>query len=288
MQEDTHDVAADQISRRVRTNALPAAIAAALMIYFGYYQFFADQGGGLRGLAGGVFVWTLRIGGISMALIAVWCMMGHLLALAVDGIVSVTIGVLLALTGIGLLISNQDATQLIINCVCAWLFIGAGMRNWREYRLLSGKEARPIDDQPPTYDLRFQEKYDQSRTAPPPASLASQLRDRAETQAGVAVRDDAGLAAPAPGPAGIDDADDASGIVAEPGPLPPPHPEPTDWSVEQGREEYAPEETPAASISLEEPDDTSDEYPGDGPHDDVPPPDGFLSSFADDDSPRGL
>jgi len=268
MQEDTHDVASDRIARRVRSNAFPAAIAAALMIYFGYYQFFADQGGGLLGLAGGVFVWTLRIGGIAMALIAVWCMTGHLPALAVDGIVSVTIGVLLALTGIGLLVSGGGTTQPVINCVCAWLFIGAGMRNWREYRLLAGKEARPFDDQPPPHDPRFQERYDQSRTAPPPASLASQLRDRAETQAGIAVRDDAGLAAPSPGFSGIDEADYAPGIGAESESMPPPHPEPMDWPAEQGREEYAPEETP--------------------PADDEPPPDGFLSSFADDDSPRGL
>ncbi|UCF33374.1 MAG: hypothetical protein JSV78_13680 [Phycisphaerales bacterium] len=264
------------IAQRVRANAFTAAIAAALLIYFGCFHLSADQGGGLFGIAATALVWTLRIGGVAFALLALLSLTGQLFTLAIDAVVSIAVGIMLVLTGIGLLVGGGGMLQPVISVVCAWLFIGAGVRNWRDFRLVSGHKVRAYGPHPQGYDPRFEERYQDAQAAPPPASLASQLRERAE----------------APPPAGnvtYGDTEAATGPGSLGAPLPSQMPAGSaqwpegDASLEPSIED--PDAADAASLS-ERTEDT--EAIKEEPNKGEPAPDGFLSSFADEDTPRGV
>jgi hypothetical protein len=276
------------IAQRVRANAFTAAIAAALLIYFGCFRLSADQGGGLFGIAATALVWTLRIGGVAFALLALLSLTGHLFTLAIDAVVSIAVGIMLVLTGIGLLVGGGDILQPVISVVCAWLFIGAGVRNWRDFRLVSGHKVRAYGPHPQGYDPRFEERYRDAQAAPPPASLASQLRERAEAPppAGNVTYGDTEAASPTTANERHEAARGPGSLGA---PLPSQMPAASaqwsegDASSEPGIED--PDAVEAASPS-ERTEDT--EAIKEEPKKDEPAPDGFLSSFADEDTPRGI
>lgn len=126
------------LAARVRQNAGSCAIAAALMIYFGFFHgYIAPTGSDLFSLANLVFLQTIRIGGIAMAALAVWSLVGTGLALIVDAIVSMAIGGLLALTGIAMFLDGGGALQSALNVMFGWMFVSVGVRNWRDYFLLT-------------------------------------------------------------------------------------------------------------------------------------------------------
>ncbi|MGD2110700.1 MAG: hypothetical protein PVI86_15080 [Phycisphaerae bacterium] len=129
---------------RVRQNAGSAAIAAVLMIYFGFYVLAGPSGGGLFGLAGLLFYHTLRIGGVVMALVAVWSLAGHRVVLLVDGVASSTIGALLMLSAVGMVVGGGAAFDGLLYVVFGVMFISAGIRSGRHYFALGrASEARP-------------------------------------------------------------------------------------------------------------------------------------------------
>jgi hypothetical protein len=276
------------IAQRVRANAFTAAIAAALLIYFGCFRLSADQGGGLFGIAATALVWTLRIGGVAFALLALLSLTGQLFTLAIDAVVSIAVGVMLVLTGIGLLVGGGDILQPVISVVCAWLFIGAGVRNWRDFKLLSGPGVPPSAPHSQGYDPDFDQRYRDAQAAPPPASLASQLRERAEAPPPTdnVTHGDTDAASPTPE---YESHEAARGPGSLGAPLPSQMPAGSgQWpegeaSLEPSIED--PDAAEAASLS-ERTEDT--EAIKEEPKKEQPAPDGFLSSFADEDTPRGV
>ena len=128
---DTHDNT--RSAARVRQNAGSAAIAAALMIYFGFFRLLEPSGSDLFQRAGWVFYHTLRIGGIVMGLVGAWSLLGHRPVLLVDAAASIIIGALLILTGAAMGIDGGDLLQTVFMIVFGIMFISAGVRSARTY-----------------------------------------------------------------------------------------------------------------------------------------------------------
>ena len=123
------------VAARVRQNVAPAAIGAAFLLYFGFYsQLTEPTGTELFDRAWWVLYHTLRVGGVALAAIALWSMLGQGITLAVDAVVAVLIGALLILTGLAMAIDGGDMLQTIINVVCGGMFISSGLHNWKDYR----------------------------------------------------------------------------------------------------------------------------------------------------------
>jgi len=112
----------------VRRNVWPAAIAAVLMCYFGFQVLLKPEGTDLFARSNWIFYHTLRIG---------WCWLGMGAALAVDAVVSILIGVLLILSGGGMLIDGGAGINTILVIVFGMMFFSSGRYNWRTYRHLS-------------------------------------------------------------------------------------------------------------------------------------------------------
>jgi len=121
------------MASRVRQNALSAAIAAALMIYFGFFSLLEPSGPGLFNGAALAMYHTLRIGGIAMALVALWSLLGDRTVLLVDGIASTVIGVLFVLAAVGLLLGGGRMIDSVLYVVFGSMFVSSGLRNYREY-----------------------------------------------------------------------------------------------------------------------------------------------------------
>lgn len=122
---------------QVRAGAGSAAIAAALLIYFGFVHLLEPTGSDLFSRAAWVFFHTLRIGGVAMAVVAMLALTGHPIVLILDAVVSVAIGLLLPLTGVAMLIDGGGMMQPLINVICGAFFLSAGVRNGRHYFLLT-------------------------------------------------------------------------------------------------------------------------------------------------------
>lgn len=127
--------------QRVRRNAGSAAIAAVCMLYYGFERMGEPTGTDLFSKANLVFFYTLRIGGIVMALLAIWCWIGHTTALIVDAVVSIGLGALFALTGVGMLIDGGGMFQSVLNVLFGWMFYAAGVNNWSTYREITSNPA---------------------------------------------------------------------------------------------------------------------------------------------------
>jgi hypothetical protein len=126
---------------RVRQNVVPAAIGAAFLLYFGFLHLAEPTGSDLFNRANSVFYHTLRFGGLAMAAVALWSMLGQGITLAVDAVITVVIGGLLILTGLATAVDGGDMMQTIINVVCGGMFISSGLHNWKDYRFLSPRTA---------------------------------------------------------------------------------------------------------------------------------------------------
>ncbi len=126
---------------RVRQNVVPAAIGAAFLLFFGFLRLTEPTGTDLFSRANWVFYYTLRFGGLAMGAVAAWSLLGKSITLAVDAVVSVAIGALIVLSGLGMAVDGGPMIQTIINFVCGSMFISSGVRNWRDYRLLAVTSA---------------------------------------------------------------------------------------------------------------------------------------------------
>ena len=121
----------------VRHHTGAAALAGALLIFFGFFYVAQPMGTDLHGKAAAVFFHTLRFGGLAMIAVAVWLSLGHLLALIVDAAVSVLIGVLFVVTGVVMIIDGGGLLQTLINVVCGTMFMATGLQYRSEYRQLT-------------------------------------------------------------------------------------------------------------------------------------------------------
>jgi len=129
------------VAARVRQNVVPAAIGAAFLLYFGFLHLAEPTGTDLFNRANWVFYHTLRLGGLAMAAVALWSMLGQGITLAVDAVITVVIGGLLILTGLAMAIDGGDMLQTVINVVCGGMFVSSGRHNWKDYRFLSPRTA---------------------------------------------------------------------------------------------------------------------------------------------------
>ena len=142
----------DDYKIRVRQNAGSCGIAAALMIYFGFFSLLEPSGTDLFSRANWAFFHTVRIGGVAMAVLALWSLTGARLSLIVDAVVSIAIGVLLALTGVVMLIDGGGTLQSVLNVMFGWMFVSAGRANWGVYQLSTEPAehtARPMANPTP-------------------------------------------------------------------------------------------------------------------------------------------
>lgn len=136
-------------AQRIRSQVSSPLIGAALMLYFGFVHMAEPSGTDLFGRAAWVFFQTLRIGGVAMAVVAAALMTGHPLALILDAAVTMICGLLFLGTGVAMLLDSGDMVQILINLFCGTSFVSSGMRSWRGYETIAGRQ-RPTDRSPPT------------------------------------------------------------------------------------------------------------------------------------------
>ena len=113
----------------VRSNTGGAALAAGLLIFFGFI-YLAEPAAG-AGLS--LLYYTLRLGGLAMVAVSVWLSFGHLPALAADAAVSILVGALIALAGTFMLIDGVWWVQSLIILVSGGAFLSSGLRNGKDF-----------------------------------------------------------------------------------------------------------------------------------------------------------
>ena len=88
----------------------------------------------LFSLGDAVFNYTIRVGGILMALVAVGSYMGRPLALLADAVVSIAIGVLLGFSGVAMMIGGGGlALNQLFYVLVGSMFTVAGVRYGHDY-----------------------------------------------------------------------------------------------------------------------------------------------------------
>ncbi len=220
-------------SRRAVLNqtAMYAAIAAALMLFFGFLRPY-DVAQGTRLYVTSVFAtnWLLRIGGLSLLGAAILCWSGLTVGLAVDALVSAIVG--LALSGVGIIwISDGDYEGLLF-LIFALLFLSAARHSWTQFVALSRTAASrtsvkvPEPPTPPVEGLKesardrlLQAKANLRQTPPAPSTPVA--RPMAE-QPGT------------PPPPPLQSQDAAPGAAPASGPPVPTPPAPQAETVEEG------------------------------------------------------
>ena len=114
----------------VRRNAVWAAGAAAIMLWYGLGEWVIEEGAyGER-----LLIYTLQVGGGLMALSALLSLTGARFALLFDAAASVAIGV--ALLASAALIYTHMPKQSLLNVLFGVVFLHSGFRNWQDYRAL--------------------------------------------------------------------------------------------------------------------------------------------------------
>ncbi len=169
---------------RVRQNVVSTAIGAAFLLFFGFFQLTEPTGTDLFSRANWVFYYTLRLGGLAMAAVAAWSLLGQFITLAVDAVVTVAIGALLILTGLGMAVDGGAMVQTIINVVCGGMFISSGVRNWKDYRWFSSAKTSN-DHSMSTRDYgdfdRRPRASPEDRRKPPPSTVGEGRAQREST-----------------------------------------------------------------------------------------------------------
>jgi len=121
------------VAARVRANFVPAVIAAVLLILFGFLYLAKPTGTDLYSRSAQVFYHTLRIGGVAMALIAMWSLTGRRHALLADAVASLVIGLLFILSGGGMIVDGGGVFPSSLNILFGLMFMSAGLHNGRAF-----------------------------------------------------------------------------------------------------------------------------------------------------------
>lgn len=173
---------------RVQDNIKSAAIAAGFLLFFGFfYGLQIPTEDDLFSLAGALFIYTLRIGGLLMVGITVWSAIGHPPALLCDGIVCSLIGLSFIGTGIAMLAGGGEWLQTAINVVCGTMFVASGMRNGRDYLQFAPAPSMDESAPPANFELLLPEDGDTSLLTDLPTPAA-----RSDDSAGTDEDKDAG------------------------------------------------------------------------------------------------
>lgn len=241
------------IPEMVRAERTWAGIAAVLLCYYGYYVAMPGST-----FAEGLFCYTLRIGGPALILSVLLLQTGKLFALAYDGIVSILIGVGLAVSSVLWLMGGGGGAQTYLNIFFGILFFNSGWRNWSVFKQMQSVDVssprRPADPETqPTQHL------------PPSDSLAGRIKRQRETQPAEPTRESTPPAESSAQPQPV--SPPASEIPFDQPPVPEVPSEPTPQQVEPSAE--ADSTKPPFSLKSMPPLSSSTE--------------GFLASFADRD-----
>lgn len=153
------------LSAHIRSVGTSAAIGAGLLLYFGFAHLAEPVGNDLFDWSAWVFLHTLRIGGVALALAAVWLWTGNVHGLVYDAVVALPIGALLILSGVGMLLGGGNMIQTVINGLCGAMFISSGLYTARLYT-----EARSNRDAMETESV-FLPRAREARLATSPKEL---------------------------------------------------------------------------------------------------------------------
>jgi|GEM_PF-2772015 len=135
------------VGASVRHNTGAAAVAAGLLIFFGFiYPFARTTGPGSFATGESILFFTLRAGGIVMVGLTIWLSLGHLPALAADAISSVVLGVMIAVAGVFMVLGGGWWAQTLIIIVSGATFVSSGLRNFGDFLALR-KIDREADDE---------------------------------------------------------------------------------------------------------------------------------------------
>ena len=129
---DSHKPVMD-LEARVRANTGPAALAAGLLIFFGFFSIERPEGSDLWAKAAVVFYHTIRWGGLAMVGLAAWSSLGDGPALFADAVVSCIIGVIMVVTGGLMLIDAGVVLRCVVYMICGVMFLALGIRNGRDF-----------------------------------------------------------------------------------------------------------------------------------------------------------
>ncbi len=263
----------------MRSNIASHFIGAAFCIFFGYFASVAwKTGDDLFSLSANAFIATLRVGGPALIVVGLLHLLIRPWVLLVDTLVTMAIGVMLALTGLGMFADGGVGMQAFLNFFCAYLFINAGMSSWQVYKMATGADPE-AGKTANAYDERFEERYEQVRSQPAPESLASQLKNRQEDRSD-AVEGQPQVTQPAGPPIVSNPVQEEPGHRGVRGTSVPSQPVASDGPIEPEHDEmnHQVDDTPLVDFQRNE---QQSEQPAEEPESG-----GFLESFADEEPPH--
>ena len=132
----------------VRRYAGSALIAALIMLYYGFEQLAEPAVTDWFTRCNWLLYHTMRIGGITMAAVAIWLWIGHPLALVADAVVSVAVGIVLIVTGVGMLIDGGGTLGNALIAGFGLMFASAGTSRWRAYSEYARSYRHDSKDEP--------------------------------------------------------------------------------------------------------------------------------------------
>lgn len=123
------------VQARVRANTGSAALTGALLVVFGFFWFGGAVVGetGLLATGKDLLLYTLRLGGLLMIAIAVWCSIGIPIALLFDGVICAVIGVFIVIGAVLMMIGGGVVLGPALCVVCGVTIITTGVRDWVDY-----------------------------------------------------------------------------------------------------------------------------------------------------------
>jgi len=139
----------NQVPNVLRQVAFSALVAGVLMILVGFWM-------GLQGVSQSevyntsvtAFVWLMRVGGISMLLVALLAFVGWERVLALDAVLATVIGAGMALVAL-LWLANSDLINGVLILVFGGLFVRSGTQSWQAFRSLGLTSSEPVPPQAP-------------------------------------------------------------------------------------------------------------------------------------------
>lgn len=135
-------MADDPRSRYARDNAMYAGFAALLMLYYGFHVGLVGYSdSAIYNTSVSICDWTMKIGGIALAAIAVGGAAGIAEVLAVDAVVSLVIGASFLFCGLIWLLTQGDWEGLLF-IVFGGMFLNAARGCWNSFR--GGRQYLPV------------------------------------------------------------------------------------------------------------------------------------------------
>jgi len=122
-----------QVAGLVRRNARSAGYAAACLLFFGFGWFAPPTVSDLFSAGDALFNYTLRFGGLIMALVALFSLLGRPILLILYATASMAIGVSLVVSAAMMIFGGHLSLYEILYLVFGGMFVSAGIRSVRDY-----------------------------------------------------------------------------------------------------------------------------------------------------------